>query len=143
MAKTQVPSGQGFGEIAKRMGTAGDGTGSCVKSCSGYSGTCTIAHVDSTFASPANGAGAIHIVGNGLELADADTVATSTTTETDDTVELDHVFTASGAETVTGFGIYNDDDDALFMECCLNAGVAMISGDTFTIEAKQQFKLGA
>ena len=120
---------------------AADGTG--VESVCAYSGTCTIAHQSSTFASPANGAGAIHIVGNGLSLVNADTVAVSTTTVTDDTVELDHVFTASGSETVTGFCISNDDDNLIFAECCFNAGVAMVTSDTLTVEMKMQFKLGA
>ena len=140
MAQSQVPTAEGFAEICNLVSGAG---GTEVESVCAYSGTCTIAHQSSTFASPANGAGAIHIVGNGLSLANADTVVRSTTMVTNDTCELDHVFTASGSETVTGFCIANNADSIIFAECCFNAGVAMVNSDTLTVEMKMQFKLGA
>ena len=80
---------------------------------------------------------------NGFTLVDADSVVTSTTTATDDTVELDHVFTASGSQSVSGFAIENDDDDVVFAECCFDAAIAMENLDTLTVEMKMQFKLGA
>jgi len=58
-------------------------------------------------------------------------------------VQVDHVFTASGSQSVTGFAIENDDDDVVFMECCFAAALAMETSDTLTIEAKMQFKLGS
>ncbi len=121
------------------MATAGDGAGSAVKSIVGLTGACTAAEA-STFANPG---GATKLAANGFTLVDADSVTVSTTSVTDDTVELDHVFTASGAQSVSGFAIENDDDDVVFMECCFNAAVAAENGDTVTCEGKQQFKLGA
>ena len=121
------------------MATAGDGAGSCVKSIVGLTGACT-ASEDSTFANPG---GATKLAANGFTLADADSVATSKTSVDDDTVEVDHVFTASGTQEVSGFAIENDDDDVVFMECCFNAAVTFETSDTCTCEAKMQFKLGS
>ena len=134
MAQTQILCTQGFTEMGKLM--AGEAA-TALKAVFCMEGTCTVSAA-STFANP--GTAATKIAGNGLNQADADTVVSSTTTVTDDTAELDHVFTASGTETVTGFGVTNDDDDVLYGEVCLNAGVAMESSDTLTVEFKIQFK---
>jgi len=139
MAQTQKPTKLGYAEMAKRMATAGDGAGSCVKSIVGLTGACT-ASEDSTFANPG---GATKLAANGFTLANADSVATSTTDATDDTVEVDHVFTATGSQSVTGFAIENDDDDVVFMECCFAAAFEAEENDTITIEGKIQFKLGS
>lgn len=138
MAQSQKPTTQGYGEIGKYM--AGEAA-SCVKSIVCLEGTCTTAAESSTFADPADSA--THITDSGLSIVDADTVASSQTTVANDTVEVDHVFTATGSKTVTGFHVCNDDDDITFMECCFNAGLAMETSDTLTIEAKMQFKLGS
>ena len=139
MAQTQKPTKLGYGEIGRRMAATGETGGSCVKSVVGLTGACT-ASEDSTFANPG---GATKLAANGFALTDADTVAVSTTSVTDDTVELDHVFTATGAQSVSGFAIENDDDDVVFAECCFDAALAMETNDTLTVEMKQQFKLGA
>ncbi len=76
-------------------------------------------------------------------MVDADTVVSSQTTVADDTVELDHVFTASGTQSVTGVAIENNDDDVVFYEVCFNAALAMETSDTLTFEGKMQFKLGS
>jgi len=110
-----------------------------VKSVVGLTGACTAAE-GSTFANPG---GATKLAANGFSLTDADTVASSTTDQTDDTVELDHVFTASGTQSVSGFAIENDDDDVVYAECCFDSALAMESGDTLTVEMKMQFKLGS
>ena len=136
---TQKPTQLGYAEIAKRMATAGDGAGSCVKSVVGIETACTAAEA-STFASPGGGG---KIASNGLDLADADTVATSTTSVTDDTVDLDHEFTFSGTQQVKGFAIENDDDTVIFAEACFAADVNGINGDTLDVQMKMQFKLGA
>jgi hypothetical protein len=75
----------------------------------------------------------------------AATVVTSQTTVPNDTVELDHVFTAGEAATITGFGCCNNEatPDVLFSECCFAAGVVFAAADTLTVEMKMQFKLGA
>lgn len=139
MAQTQKPTKLGYAEIAKRMATAGDGSGSCVKSVVGLTGACT-ASEDSTFLNPG---GATKLAANGFSLADADTVVTSKTAVDDDTVELDHVFTATDTQSVSGFAVENDDDDVVFAECCFDSAAACEKDDTLTVEMKQQFKLGA
>ena len=135
MAQTQKPTTLGYAEIAKRMATAGDAAGSCVKSIVGLSGACTAAEA-STFANPG---GATKLAANGFALVSADTVAQST-----GYVNIDHVFTcASAPQATTGFAILNDDDDVVFMECCYNAEIPCELTDTITIDASMQFKLGA
>lgn len=135
-AQTQKPTQLGYGEIGRLMAEEA-ATG--VQSIVGLTGACTAAEA-STFANPG---GATKLAANGFTLVDADTVASSTTTVTDDTTELDHVFTATGAQSVTGFAIENNDDDVVFAECCFNAALAMETNDTLTCEMKLQFKLGS
>ena len=136
MAQTQKPTNLGYGELGRLV--AGEAA-TAVKSIVGLTGACT-ASESSTFANPG---GATKLAANGFSLADADTVVSSQTTVADDTVELDHVFTASGTQSVSGFAVENDDDDVVYMECCFNAALECESGDTITCEAKMQFKLGS
>ena len=142
MAQTQKPTALGYAEIATLVSavtTAMAAGASGVQSVVGLTGACTAAEA-STFLNPG---GATKLAANGFALVDADSVVVSTTTVTNDTVELDHVFTASGAQSVSGFAIENDDDDVVFAECCFNAAIAMETSDTLTVEMKMQFKLGA
>jgi len=134
MAQSQKPTTLGYAEIAARMATAGDASGSCIKSIVGLTGACTAAEA-STFANPG---GATKLAANGFTLANADTVAASA-----GTVTVDHVFTASGTQSVSGFAIENDDDDVVIAECCFNAAVACESSDTLTAQMTLEFKLGA
>lgn len=136
MAQTQSPTNLGYGELGRLV--AGEAA-TAVKSIVGLTGACTAAEA-STFLNPG---GATKLAANGFSLADADTVVSSQTTVVDDTVELDHVFTCSGTQSVSGFAIENDDDDVVYMECCFDSALAMESGDTLTCEGKMQFKLGA
>jgi hypothetical protein len=136
IAQTQKPTKLGYGELG-RLAAGEAATG--VKSIVGLTGACT-ASEDSTFANPG---GATKLAANGFTLADADSVVSSTTTVTDDTVELDHVFTCTGEQSVSGFAVENDDDDVVYMECCFNAAITFETTDTCTCEAKMQFKLGA
>jgi len=142
MAQTQSTTNLGYAEISKLVKgvtTAMAAGASGMKSIVGLTGACTAAEA-STFLNPG---GATKLAANGFTLVNADTVVNSTTTVTDDTVELDHVFTASGAQSVSGFAVENDDDDVVLAECCFNAALAMESSDTLTVEMKMQFKLGA
>ena len=136
MAQTQKPTNLGYGELGRLV--SGEAA-TAVKSVVGLTGACTAAEA-STFANPG---GATKLAANGFTLVDADTVASSQTTVADDTVELDHVFTASGTQSVSGFAILNDDDDVVYAECCFATALACESGDTVTVEMKLQFKLGA
>lgn len=136
MAQTQKPTQLGYGEIGRLVAEEA-ATG--VQSIVGLTGACTAAEA-STFLNPG---GATKLAANGFTLVDADTVAATDTDVTDDTVEVDHVFTCTGAQSVTGFAILNNDDDVVFMECCFASAAACEENDTITIEAKMQFKLGA
>jgi len=136
MAQSQKPTNLGYGELGRLV--AGEAA-SAMKSIVGLTGACTAAEA-STFANPG---GATKLAANGFTLADADTVASSQTTVADDTVELDHVFTWSGSQSVSGFAVENDDDDVVYAECCFNAALEGESGDTLTCELKMQFKLGS
>lgn len=136
MAQSQKPTNLGYGELGRLVAEEA-ATG--VESVVGLTGACTAAEA-STFANPG---GATKLAANGFSLVNADTVASSQTTVTDDTVELDHVFTASGTQSVSGFAIENNDDDVVFAECCFATALAMENGDTLTVEMKMQFKLGA
>ena len=136
MAASTKPTTLGYAEIAKRIAGAAS---TAMKSIVGLTGACTASEA-STFANPG---GATKLAANGFSLADADTVAVSTTTATDDTCELDHVFTCTGAQSVTGFAIENDDDDVVYMEHCFADAVACATNDTVTCEGKMQIKLGS
>ena len=136
MAQSQSPTTQGYGELGKLV--AGEAATE-VESVVCYEDACAAASESSTYASPA----ATKITDSGLSLANADTVQSVQTTVANDTVQLDHQFTASGTKTVTGFGICNNDDDVLYAECCFNAGIAMESSDTLDVQMKMQFKLGS
>ena len=139
MGQTQSPTNEGYAEIAKILSSvttamAADGSG--VQSVCCLKTACS-AGEDQTSASVAK------CTESGLTIADADSVKSSTTTVDNDTVELDHVFTAGEAATVKGFGVWNDDDDVLFALCCFASDVAMQASDILTVEMKMQFKKGS
>ena len=138
MAQSQKPTHQGYAETAKMV--AGEAATKCAKVVC-YEGTCTAAAEASTYASPA----AAKSIKSGFSVASAATVVTMQTTVANDTVQLDHVFTAGEAATITGFGVCNNETtpDVLYAECCFNAGVAMETSDTLTVQMKMQYKLGA
>ena len=136
MAQSQKPTILGYGEMGRLLAEE-PATG--VQSIVGLTGACTAAEA-STFTNPG---GATKLAANGFILVDADTVVASQTTVADDTTELDHVFTASGTQSVSGFAIENNDDDVVYAECCFDSALAMENGDTLTLEMKIQFKLGS
>ena len=133
MSQTQSPTNEGYGELGKLVAeelATGVQSVCCLKT------TCT---ADETQTS----AGVTKSTESGLTLVDADSVKSSKTTVDNDTVELDHVFTAGESATVKGFGIWNNDDDVLYGICCFAADVPMESSDTLTVEMKMQFKKGS
>lgn len=133
MAQTQSPTNEGYGELGKLA--AGE-LASAVKSVCCLKTTCTADESQTS-------AGVTKCTESGLTLADADSVKSSKTTVDNDTVELGHVFTAGEIAVVKGFGIWNDDDDVLYMVCCFAADVNMESSDNLTVEGKIQFKKGS
>jgi hypothetical protein len=133
MVQTQSPTNEGYGELGKLV--SGEAA-TAVKSVCCLKTSCT---ADETQTS----SGVTKCTESGLTLVNADSVKSSKTTVNNDTVELDHVFTAGASATVKGFGIWNDDDDVLYGICCFAADVAMESSDTLTVEMKMQFKKGS
>lgn len=133
MAQTEELTNLGFGEIGKLLSCEA-ATG--IKSIVGLTGACT-ASAASTFANPG---GATKLAANGFTLTNADTVASVTTTQTDDTCQLDHVFTWSGTQSVSGVAIENDDDDVVIYEVCFASALAGETGDTLTFQGKVQVK---
>jgi len=94
---------------------------------------CTAAAA-STFADPADTA--VHHTEGGLEIADISTVAQAISNTTGDSIDFDHVFTASATKNVAGIHACNYDGDVTFVECCFNAVIAMESSDTLTIDGR-------
>lgn len=128
MSQSQTVTDEGIAELMKLVhGTAA----SKIMSICGLTDTtaCTAA-VGSTYASPADD----KCTENGLEIANITTIALATTNTTGDTIDFDHIFTASGAENVSGIIVCNDDDDVAIIECCFNAVLPMESSDTLTID---------
>jgi hypothetical protein len=136
MAQTQKPTALGYGEIGKLV--AGEAA-SAVTKIVGLTAACTAAEA-STYANPGT---ATRLAANGFALATIDTVATVTTTVANDTVQADHVFTATDTQSVSGFAIEHNDGDATFAECCFATALAMENTDTLTVQMKIQFKLGS
>lgn len=132
MAQTQSPTNEGYGELGK-LGAGEAATG--FKSVCCLKTSCTADESQTS-------AGVTKCTESGLTLADADTVSSVQTTVADDTVQVDHVFTAGEAATVKGFGVWNDDDDVLYAVCCFAADISVESSDTLTVQMKAQFKKG-
>ena len=135
MAQTQSPTTQGYAEIAKLV--AGEAANEVEKVCC-IKTACT-ANEAQTYA------GVTKCTESGVSMVPAATVVTSQTTVANDTVEVDHVFTAGVTVTVLGFGIFNNlvTPDVLFAICCFAAAIPLENTDTLTVEMKMQFKLGA
>jgi hypothetical protein len=131
MAQTQSPTTEGYVEAAKLLAGA---AATAVKSVTCIKTACT---ADTT-----QTAAGITKADNGLGLANADTVGLTTTDVTNDTVQVDHEFTASGDVTAKGFGILNDDDDVLYGICCFASDIVMVNGDKLSTQMKLQMKIG-
>ncbi len=134
MAQTQTVTDTGIAEFVILMSDITPAATAANKIvCLNMATACTAA-VASTFADPADTA--THHTDSGLSIATVATMSQSTTTTTGDTIEADHVFTATGTKNVAGFHLCNNDGDVTFMECCFNAVLAVENTDTITIEAK-------
>jgi len=132
MAQSQEPTKEGYGEAVRLLCGEETVADNAYKSVVCYEGTCTAAAETSTYATPA----ATKSTKSGVSIADADSVASVATTVTDDTVQVDHEFTAGETVTVTGFGVCNDANDKLYAECCFNAGIALEDTDKLTVQMK-------
>ena len=133
MVQTQSPTNEGYGELGKLA--SGEAAGA-FKSVVGIKTSCTADESQTA-------AGITKCTESGLTLVDATTVDSAKTTVNNDTVQVDHKFTAGESATVLGFGVLNEEDDVLYALCCFNAGVALEKDDTLTIQLKAQFKKGS
>jgi hypothetical protein len=128
MSQTQTVTDEGIAELMKLV--HGTEASKLMSICGLTDTTACAAAVGSTYASPADDKCTEH----GLELANITTIALATTNVTGDTIDFDHVFTASAAENVSGIIVCNDDDDVAYIECCFNAVLPMEENDTLTID---------
>ena len=134
MAQTQVVTDTGIAEFVILMSDTTPAATALTKIVALNMATPCTAVVGSTFADPADTA--THHTDGGLLIDTCDTVTQSQTNTAGDTLEVDHVFTATATRNVAGFHTCNDDGDVTFMECCFNAVLAVENTDTITIEAK-------
>lgn len=133
MAQSQTVTNTGIAEWVILMSDSSSPAATAMNKIVALSDTSTCAAaVASTFADPADAA--VHHTEAGLQIATMDTMAQGTTNTTGDTIEFDHVFTATGTKNVSGIHACNDDGDVAYVECCLNAVAAMESDDTLTID---------
>ncbi|MFA5377311.1 MAG: hypothetical protein WC455_16290 [Dehalococcoidia bacterium] len=138
MSQSQKPTRQGYAETAKLV--AGEAATKCAKIVA-YEGDCAAASEASTYATPA----ATKSTKSGFAVGAANTVITVTTSFSNDTVQVDHVFTAGEAATITGFGVCNNEatPDVLFAECCFAAGIPLETAETLAVQMKMMQKLGS
>ena len=128
MAQTELVTDEGIKELVFLwQGTAAT---KLMSICGLTDTTACAAAAGSTYASPADE----KCTENGLSIVNITTIALATTNTAGDTIDFDHVFTATAAENVSGIIVNNDDDDAAYIECCFNAVLAMESSDTLTID---------
>ena len=132
MAQSQVVTDTGIEELVKLWhGTeATKLTSIC---CMTDSGACTAAVTDSN-TTPADDL----CTTNGLSIVDmtAASVALAQSNTAGDSIDFDHIFTATGSQNVSGIVVKNDDNDVIFISCCFNAVLAMEENDTLTIDGR-------
>lgn len=78
----------------------------------------------------------------GLTEASIATISVSSDSFANDTVHVEHPFTAGAAETVKGHQLTNDDSDQCFSPCCYAGDITVESGDTITVTHKIRLKNG-
>lgn len=130
--QTQSPTSEGYGELGKL--SAGEAANVYGKICC-LKTACTANESQTS-------SGVTKSTESGLTMATANTVASSTTTYANDTVQVNHVFTAGEGAVVLGFGVWNTIPDVLFALCCFNAAQTLETTDTLTVQMKVQYKLG-
>jgi hypothetical protein len=132
MAQEQTVNNQGIGEIVLWLT---GGTSTTPESISAIKTACSAAtasgYSDYTQCTEA-----------GLTLATIGTISASSDSFSNDTVHIEHPFTAGTDATVKGHMIANDDDDALYSVCCYAGDITVESGDTITVTHKIRLKNG-
>ena len=134
MAQTQVVTDTGIKEWVTLMCDTTPAATALYKIVGLEMATPCTAAVASTFADPADTA--VHHTVSGLAIANITTVAQATASTAGDSIDFDHVFTATATENLAGIHVCNYDGDVTFVECCFNAVLAMESSDTCTIDGR-------
>ncbi len=130
MAQTQTVTNEGITELVKLW--HGTTASKLMSICGLTDSTACTAAVGSTYATPVDS----KCTDSGLSIANITTIAIATSNTASDSIDFDHVFTASGTKNVSGIIVCNDDDDVAFIECCFNAVIAMENTDTLTIDGR-------
>lgn len=132
MAQTQCFTNEGIGELIKLLqGTAA----TKLAKIAGMTDTTACAvNATNTYAAPID----TMSTHNGLATVAITTIALATSNTAGDSVDFDHVFTATAAEDISGIMVMNNEatPDVLYVECCFNAYLAMESDDTLTIDGR-------
>jgi len=136
MPQTQVVTDTGIKEWVTLMCDTTPAASALYKIVALSMATPCTAAVASTFLDPADTA--VHHTEGGLDIANIDTVAQNTASTAGDSIDFDHVFTATATKNVAGIHACNYDGDVTFVECCFNAVLAMESSDTLTIDGRVQ-----
>ena len=134
MAQTQTVTNTGIAEWVILMSDTTPAATAMTKIvCLNMATPCTAAAA-STFADPADTA--THHTDSGLSIAAITTVAQAQANTAGDSIDFDHVFTATGTKNVAGIHTCNNDGDVTFVECCFNAVLAVENTDTITIDGR-------
>ena len=136
MAQTQTVTNTGIAEWVTLMCDTTPSATALYKIVALDMATPCTAAVASTFADPADSA--VHHTTSGLAIVAIDTVAQATKSggTAGDSVDFDHVFTATAAKNVAGIHVCNTAGNKTYIECCFNAVLAMESSDTLTIDGQ-------
>lgn len=132
MAQEQVVNNEGIGEVVLWLTGGSSSTPesiSCIKTACSAATASGYSNYTQSAAS-------------GLTLATIATISASSDSFSNDTVHVEHPFTAGATETVKGHMIANDDDDALYSVCCYAGDISVESGDTITVTHKIRGKNG-
>ena len=132
MAQTQTWTDEGIAEAMKLI--QGEAATKLAKIAGMTDSTACAAAVGNTYAAPAD----TMCTQYGLETAAITTVALATASTTGDSIDFDHVFTASDTINVSGIMVMNNEatPDVLYISCCFNAVLAMENNDTLTIDGR-------
>jgi len=132
MAQTQTWTNEGIEELVKLL--QGTAASKMAKIAGTTDSTACAAAVTDTYAAPADPMCTQY----GLETVAITTVALATANTAGDSMDFDHIFTASNTINVSGIMVMNNETtpDVLDISCCFNAVLAMENTDTLTIDGR-------
>ena len=133
MAQTQTVTDTGIAELMMLWHGTAAGALKSIACMTDDSDVCAATYTDShtTPADPLctdSGLSIVDMTGASVVLATSNTAG--------DSIDFDHLFTASGTKSVSGIVVKNEQDDVVYVSCCFNALLAMESSDTLTIDGR-------